>query len=168
MPVFDRFKPTRTATFPAAYVIPADLGRAVELLQLHGVEVSRLTADWRGEAQVFVVDKIERANRVYQGHTRLRLAGRFELKKSNVSTGDYLVSTAQPLGILIFHLLEPESEDGLATWNFLDPKIQLHKNYPILKILEPLDCPSEIKESAAADVVLIGPSTSLGMTDYNV
>ena len=65
-------------------------------------------------------------------------------------------------------MLEPESEDGLATWNYLDPKIQLDKNYPILKILEPPDCPTEIEESAAADVVLIDPSTSLGMTDYSI
>jgi len=147
MPVFDRFKPTRTARFPAAYVIPADLAGAVELLHLHGVEVRRLTSDWRGETEVFIVEKIERASRLYQGHTRLRLTGRFKLKKSNVSSGDYLVSTAQPLGILIFQLLEPESEDGLATWNFLDPKIRLHRDYPVLKILEPLDCPTEIVEN---------------------
>lgn len=144
MPVFDRFKPTRTARFPAAYVIPADLTRAVALLQLHGIEVRKLSADWRGETEAFVVEKIERASRLYQGYTRLRLAGRFELRQSKLSPGDYLVSTAQPLGILIFQLLEPESADGLATWNFLDPKIQLNKHYPILKILKPPNCPTEI------------------------
>ena len=144
MPVFDRFKPTRTARLPAAYVIPSDLTRAVELLQLHGIVVRRLSADWQGETEVFVVEKIERASRLYQGHTRLRLEGRFELRQSKLSSGDYVVSTAQPLGILIFQLLEPESSDGLATWNFLDPKLQRGKPYPVLKILKPLNCPTEI------------------------
>jgi hypothetical protein len=144
MPVFDRFKPTRTAHFPAAYVIPAVLTRAVELLQLHGIEVRKLSADWQGETEVFVVERIERANRLYQGHMRLRLAGRFELRQSKLSSGDYIVSTAQPLGILIFQLLEPESSDGLATWNFLDPKIQRGRLYPVLKIHAPPNCPTEI------------------------
>ena len=43
-----------------------------------------------------------------------------------------------------FQLLEAESLDGLAAWNFLDQKIQLNKHYPILKILKPLNCPTEI------------------------
>ncbi|MCP4678096.1 MAG: M14 family metallopeptidase, partial [Deltaproteobacteria bacterium] len=144
MPVFDRFKATRTARFPAAYAIPADLTEAVELLRLHGIEVRTLTADWQGEAEVFVVEKIERASRLYQGHTRVRLAGRFQLEQSRISSGDFLVSTAQPLGILIFQLLEPESADGLITWNFLDSKIRRNRHHPILKILKPLSCPSEI------------------------
>lgn len=144
MPVFDRFKPTRNARFPAAYVIGADLTRAVELLQLHGIEVRRLSADWQGETEVFIVERIERASRLYQGHTRLRLASRFELRQSKLSSGDYVVSTAQPLGILIFQLLEPESADGVATWNFLDPNLQRGRHYPILKIRSPLNCPTEI------------------------
>ena len=147
MPVFDRFKPTRTARFPAAYAIDADLTRAVELLQQHGIEVRRLSADWLGETEVFIVEKIERASRLYQGHTRLRLAGRFELRQSRLSSGDYVVSTAQPLGILIFQLLEPESADGLATWNLLNPKIRRGRHYPILKVHEPLNCPTEIVEN---------------------
>ncbi|MHC4435616.1 MAG: M14 family metallopeptidase, partial [Planctomycetota bacterium] len=85
MPVFDRFKPTQTARFPAAYVMGTDQTRAVELLQLHGIEVRRLGADWQGETEVFVVERIERASRLYQGHTRLRLAGRFELRRSKLT-----------------------------------------------------------------------------------
>jgi len=144
MPVFDRFKPTRTARFPAAYVVGADLTRAVELLQLHGIEVRRLSSDWQGQTEVFVVERIERASRLYQGHTRLRLSGRFELRQSKLSSGDYIVSTAQPLGILIFQLLEPQSADGVATWNFLDPKLQPGRPYPVLKIHTLLTCPTEI------------------------
>lgn len=90
------------------------------------------------------MEKIERASWLYQGHTRLRLAGRVELRQSKLSSGDYIVSTAQPLGILIFQLLEPESSDGLATWNFLDPKLQRGRLYPVLKIHTSPTFPTEI------------------------
>ena len=72
------------------------------------------------------------------------LEGHFEAMESRLSKGDYIISTAQPLGILIFQLLEPESLDGLAAWNFLDEEIQLNKHYPILKILSPVNCPTGI------------------------
>ena len=34
--------------------------------------------------------------------------------------GSLVVRTDQPLGRLVFYLLEPESNDGLTTWNVLD------------------------------------------------
>ena len=37
-----------------------------------------------------------------------------------VTAGTLVVRTAQPLGNLAVYLLEPRSEDGLATWNFFD------------------------------------------------
>jgi len=144
MPIFDRFKPTRTARYPAAYAIPSDLPEVVGLLRLHGIEVRRLVADWRGPTEAFVVEEIAKATRVFQGHNINRLEGHFEVTESSLSSGDYVVVTAQPLGVLIFQLLEPESLDGLAAWNFLDQKIGLNKHYPILKILKPLNCPTEI------------------------
>ena len=39
----------------------------------------------------------------------------------------------QPLARLAFYLLEPRSNDGLMTWNFLDDAIKDGKVYPILR-----------------------------------
>lgn len=144
MPIFDRFKTTRTARYPAAYAIPSDMSEVVELLQLHGIEVRKLAADWQGPTEAFVVEEIARAGRTFQGHNITRLEGHFEVAQSSLSAGDYIVETAQPLGVLIFQLLEPETLDGIAAWNFLDQKLQLNKPYPILKIPEPLNRPTEI------------------------
>ncbi len=57
--------------------------------------------------------------------------------------GSYLVRTAQPLGILIFHLLEPESIDGVAAWGFLDGKLQPGQAYPIRKCFRKVNAASE-------------------------
>ena len=47
-----------------------------------------------------------------------------------------LVRTAQPLGLLAACLLEPESDDGLVTWNFLDADLEVGKVYPIHKLMK--------------------------------
>jgi hypothetical protein len=43
------------------------------------------------------------------------------------------VPTNQALGRLVFYLLEPESNDGLTTWNFLDVALTAGGMHPILK-----------------------------------
>ena len=41
-----------------------------------------------------------------------------------------MVRTAQPLGTLAVYLLEPRSEDGLATWNFFDAGLEGRRRFP--------------------------------------
>jgi len=45
-----------------------------------------------------------------------------------------LVRTDQKLGRLVFYLLEPESNDGLATWNLIDAELASGKIHPVLKV----------------------------------
>ena len=51
------------------------------------------------------------------------------------------VRAAQPLGILALALLEPQSDDGLVTWNLLDPWLQVGAPYPILRVPERITTP---------------------------
>jgi hypothetical protein len=45
-----------------------------------------------------------------------------------------VVDAAQPLANLIFYLLEPQSDDGLTTWNFFDDQIgEGNTIYPVFK-----------------------------------
>jgi len=136
MPVYDRFKTTRTARFPAAYLIPATFHETMELLRRHGIIVERLLADWKGTTEAFVIDEIVSAGRPFQGHVLKELRGHFESVQTEVLKDSYLVKTAQPLGILIFHLLEPESLDGVAAWGFLDRALRAKGRYPIHKCFD--------------------------------
>ena len=143
MPVFDRFTTTRTARFPAAYLIPANCDETAELLIRHGIVVEKLLADWQGAAEAFTIEKIASAERPFQGHVLKELTGRFESLRTDMPKGSYLVRTAQPLGILIFHLLEPESIDGVAAWGFLDGKLHQGKAYPIRKCYRQVNVAAE-------------------------
>ena len=48
--------------------------------------------------------------------------------------GTLLVRTAQPLGALAVYLLEPGSEDGLATWNFFDSELKEGGDFPVVRL----------------------------------
>ncbi len=143
MPVYDRFKATKTGRLPAAYLIPASCDKTVELLSRHGIVVERLTAGWQAAADEFVIEQIDSAERPFQGHVLKRLTGRFESSRIDVPRGSYLVRTAQPLGILIFHLLEPESIDGVAAWGLLDGQLRKGEPYPIHKCYRQVHVASE-------------------------
>lgn len=137
LPVFDRFGPTRVSTFPAAYLLPPTAEKVVALLKRHGVEVRRLSRPWKGQARVFAIAERVTSKQAFQGGRLTRLEGRFEVREVEAATGSFLVRTAQPLGRLAFHLLEPESLDGAAAWGFLDGAFESPGDFPIWKLLDP-------------------------------
>jgi hypothetical protein len=49
-----------------------------------------------------------------------------------------VVNIDQPLGRLVFHLLEPRSDDGFVTWNLVDDALQKAAFYPISRTFEEL------------------------------
>ncbi len=134
IPVADRFDATLSRTAPAAYVLGPEQREAAELLERHGIRVERLSVERRLPAEAFVVDSIVRAPRPFQGHREVRLEGRWAEGERAVPAGSFLVSTAQPLGVLAAFLLEPESEDGLTTWNFFDSSLRVGEPHPVLRL----------------------------------
>jgi len=58
-----------------------------------------------------------------------------------VDTSAFLVRAGQPLSILSLYLLEPQSDDGLVTWNFLDEWLQPGGRYPIGRIVDRIGIP---------------------------
>jgi hypothetical protein len=136
LPVFDRFRPTRTSRIPAGYLIPQNLGPVLELLPRHGIKLHRLRSQWLGTVDEFIISEQRIAGAAFQGRRTVRLEGSFGRATRTYESGDYLVRTAQPLSRLIFHLLEPESLDGVAAWGFLDRALSGGGQYPIGKVFD--------------------------------
>jgi Zinc carboxypeptidase len=143
LPVYDRFHPTRTAKYPAAYIVPEGLTGVVSLLRWHGVAVDRLDVRWEGQTQRFVITESVTRRQAFQGGSLTRLEGQFEPVATTVPPGSYLVRTAQPLGLLVFHLLEPEGLDGASAWGFLGDAVAKPGAYPILKVMTPVRSSTE-------------------------
>lgn len=117
---YSAFKPIIYATLPKGYVFPASLGHLVPHLQRLGVQVTTLQAAQTYKGEQFLVRQLELSKQAYERHDLVTLAGSFEAATQDFPAGSFYVSLEQPLANLIFYLLEPQSDDGLVTWNFLD------------------------------------------------
>src|SRR5205814_7202780 len=62
------------------------------------------------------------------------LATRKERRRVQFDAGTLVVPTAQRLGNLVVYLLEPESDDGLARWEFFDGAIQIGSPFPVYRV----------------------------------
>jgi hypothetical protein len=137
MTVFDRFVTTATRPVPREYLMPPSTESlhlaAARLLKAHGIEVEELIAPAQVTADRFVIERVVRAERAFQGHHETSVTGRFERSSVEMPAGSIVVRTNQPLGRLAFYLLEPESNDGLTTWNVLDEGLAVGAIHPILK-----------------------------------
>jgi hypothetical protein len=138
------FAAKRSVTTARAYVFRREDGtRAVidKLLQ-HGIAVEELTSPLTTEVESFVIDSVKKAGRPFQGHTAVTLSGKYKKETLTFPAGSILVRAAQPLGTLAAYLLEPESDDGLTTWNFLDAYLAEGKVHPISKVMNGLGAAS--------------------------
>jgi hypothetical protein len=138
---YTTFEATRTVKAPVAYIIPADEDSIVAMLRLHGVVVEKLRQAWNGDGDTFAVDSIVKLNN-YEGHTPVRVEGRWTAGKVNAPAGAYVVRTAQNLGVLAVILLEPECDDGLTTWNFFDKWMSVGHAFPVLHARAAITAPT--------------------------
>jgi hypothetical protein len=133
--IYDRFDAEYSVPVPAAYAIPADREDVVRALRMHGVTVQRISAAAKASVTAFAIDSIAHARRAFQGHNETTLHGHWLAPRSTtLPSGSYLVSTAQPLGALAVYLLEPESDDGLVTWNALDGALRDGAEFPMRRL----------------------------------
>ncbi|MDQ6830594.1 MAG: M14 family metallopeptidase [Gemmatimonadota bacterium] len=137
MPVFDRFTPTLRRSYPRGYIIPASDTAALRVLRLHGVQM-RVAPSTTLMTEVFDIDSIATSARAFQNHREISLTGRWRSERRAMAAGSYIVDTSQPLGLVAFYLLEPESDDGLVTWNFFDAELKKGGEFPILRVLDAL------------------------------
>ena len=137
---FDSFAAERTVTRPLGYLIPPAPGnesRHDELLttlHLHGIKTQRFAGT--ATVEQYIIDAIDRPQRPFQGHHLNRIDATAHTTTLDLPEGTIFIPTDQVLGALIVLLLEPESEDGLAAWNFLDAHMELGKPYPILRVID--------------------------------
>jgi hypothetical protein len=146
MPVFDRFVAAEKTARPAAYLLPPQFSGLVAMLRTQGVAVARLGAEWRGDAEAYTVDTIQVAPFVFEGHRTVTVTGRWSARPATASAGWYVVSTDQRLGAFAASLLEPGSEDGFATWNFLDRDLRQRREAPFLRVRAPIVAETRLVE----------------------
>lgn len=111
---------TKLRPRPYAYIIPRDAVDAVAMLKRHGITVEVLT-----EADSLTVDAYTVAGvsheRAYNHAAATRIeVGEVMTLEQTFPVGTYVVPTAQFLGRLVAHMLEPETDDNVVYWNTMD------------------------------------------------
>lgn len=133
MPEFQAFAPSDFERVPSAYYVPAGLSGVIDRLQTHGIRTFRLEKPETVTIERFNITKSELAEAESQGHRERTVTGRYESVQQMLPAGTIVVPMNQPLARLAFHLLEPRSDDGLLTWNFLDEALKNTNSYPIVR-----------------------------------
>ena len=103
--------------------------------------MERLTEPLQVDVDRFMVDSLIRDSRRFQGHHTVRLEGTWGRVSATLPAGTVLVRSGQPRSVLAMYLLEPESDDGLATWNVLDRSLGEGTNFPIVRLTQPVTVP---------------------------
>jgi len=120
VPYYSEFFSKRTVRLPAGYLMNDVEPQTVRKLLQHGIMVERLKEAVTLDVEAFKIKEIKGADRLYQGHRTNTVKGEYAAEKRTFPAGTYFVTTAQPLGNLAAYMLEPESDDGLLVWNYLD------------------------------------------------
>ncbi len=146
MPVFDRFVAAARVARPAGYLLPPQHAYMVGLLRAQGVLVQRLGTAWQGDAEAFTVDSLAVAPFIFEGHRTTSVTGRWSVRPAAAGPGWFYVPTSQRLGVFAAYLLEPGSEDGFATWNYLDRDLRRGEEAPILRLASTPEVPLTLVE----------------------
>ena len=139
---YSAFEATVESTLPKGYIIPAEFEFIAKHLEKQGATVTKLTKPVRATGETFLVKAYTLADREFEKHKMATVEGDFVTETFRAKKGDYLVDLAQPLANLIFYTLEPQSDDGLVTWNFFDDYFEKNGvnkvpvKYPVFKYVE--------------------------------
>ena len=105
---------------PWAYLLPRDAVDAIAMLRRHGITVETLVSATELQVDAYTVTDVthERAYN-HAAATKVEVGEVLTLTEL-FPAGTFIVPTAQYLGRLVAHMLEPETEDSVVYWNTMD------------------------------------------------
>jgi hypothetical protein len=122
---YGSFTPIDAVPAPSAYVVPAGdvADSAAALLDRHGVGYERLAQAESLDVERVVPGTVTYGERMVQGRRDVRLgAVTRDHQTLTLGPGSIRVPMGQPLARLVFHLLEPTSDDGIVVWDLVPAK----------------------------------------------
>jgi len=113
------FVPTRTTTRPWGYLMPPQLAEVIPVLMDHEITVKQLTEPAEVEVEVYYAQDITH-DEYFQGHYLTRVTAVKDTQTVQFPAGSFFVPTGQQKSNFLCYLLEPETNDNLVTWEYLN------------------------------------------------
>ena len=144
IPYYIDYYPSKSVNLPFAYILTINDPEVVDILKTHGLKLEKLKSDSRLEVERFEITGLKSVAKLNQGHYTDTISGRYIKESINFSSNTIIIRTAQPLANVAAYLLEPQSNDGLVTWNFFDRYLvpqwgNGYNPFPVYKIMDKID-----------------------------
>lgn len=114
IPIRDGRRPVMGRIRPEGYVIEAHREDVARHLALHGLAVERTLEPVRVEVESFRVDSVSRAD-PFEGFIARTFSVSLEPRTVEFPAGSWIVRAGQKRAGLLFHMMEPEDDESLAT-----------------------------------------------------
>lgn len=137
-------EPVRFVRRPFAYLLPHEASRIADRLVMHGLRLEQLTQSVALDVEQYRIASRQQAGNPYEGHRTVELQVTSHHTQRLLPEGTYVVRMDQPLANLAIWLLEPESQDGLVTWNFYDRyATEPGELLPVERLNDPIPLPTQ-------------------------
>lgn len=134
---------------PAAYILPPQWKRVIEVLEAHGVKMQQTSSDWTGSVEAYHCKQMmwqekpfEGRHPIFGGEGAEGRGGNFgectlSAERMTYPRGSYVVQLNQRLSKVAMHWLEPQAPDSAMRWGFFDSIFE-KKEYGEPYVLEKL------------------------------
>lgn len=113
------FTPTKTTTRPWGYLMPPQLAEVLPVLMDHEITVKQLTEPVEVEVEVYYAQEIVNSQ-YFQGHYLKQVTAEKHTETIQLPAGSFFIPTGQQKSNFLCYLLEPETNDNLITWEYLN------------------------------------------------
>jgi len=153
VPVYLSYEASRTTARPVGYLLPPAAANVVPLLMDQDIAVYRFRDTVALDAEVYYATEVNfqdgsAEDAYFQGSYLLETVVRKEQQSVEARPGWFWVPTAQSKGKLITYLMEPETDDNLITWGFLnhilnatDEPDEEGDRVPMIRVMDHQDLP---------------------------
>ena len=149
IPIRDGRRPVLGRIRPEGYVIEAHRGDIAEHLALHGVVVERTLEPVSIEVESFRTDSVARSD-PFEGVIPRDFRTTLEPAVVEFPAGSWIVRAGQKRAGLVFHMLEPEDDESLASAGWFINQEERGSLLPVHRIRDLPAVPTQVRPEGGA------------------
>jgi murein tripeptide amidase MpaA len=120
VPMYNDFRPRTSIIPPLYYIVPPQWKPVIEVLEAHGLELSRTEKRTVYEIEAYRFTNVTIPPATFEGRTMPSYQTEASTESRAFPAGSVLVPLAQTGAPVAMHLLEPQAPDSLVAWGFFN------------------------------------------------